>query len=150
MIQKAKHLWTVILGGLMSLLGLSSCSHLFRAEYGCPHVDFKFIGEATGDGKPVEGIRVVLLEGTEDWSYAIDTSYTDASGRTERDLGMVRIPEQMYVKFEDVDGPENGSWQTKIIRRESMEIVQTEDGDGRWDRGDYTVTAKADLKKAEQ
>lgn len=149
MIQKVKSIWMAILSALLSMLGLHSC-HSFRVEYGCPHADYKFQGSVTGDGKPVSGIRAVVFNGSPDNKYnAVDTSYTDASGKTERNLPISIPSTELCVKFEDVDGPENGSWQTKIMPRDQLEIVQTALGDGKWDEGDYTIKASAELQKAE-
>jgi hypothetical protein len=46
-----------------------------------------------------------------------------------------------------LDGPENGSYEMKELKRDDLQIQQTKKGDGDWFKGDYTVTANAVLKK---
>lgn len=144
---RIKRIWTAILGSILSLLGFSACFEM-RAEYGCPHADFTVIGEATSEGKPVPGIRVVIAPNGFDTQYVHgDTLYTDANGRVQREMETVGISESMAVKFEDVDGPENGSFKTKVLKEDQLERVQTRKGDGKWYDGAFTVTAKAELEK---
>ena len=148
--QKLNNLWIAFLGAILSMLGISSCSWLHREEYGCPHADYKFVGEVNDGEKPIAGIRTVVFNGPMDKKYnAVDTSYTDAAGKTERELPISMLSGDMVIKFEDVDGEENGSWQTETVPRESLELVQTADKDGKWYEGAYTIKAKATLKKAE-
>lgn len=154
--QKVKNTWTLILGAILSLLGFSGCEgiiHFGAAEYGCPHADYKIVGEITGEGKPIKGIRVSLLEGpfNDNQYYGIDTLYTDSSGKIEKDLPSFTLdPARFSIKLEDVDGPENGSWQTKTLTKESLVFKQTKPGDKKWYDGAFTVTANAELKKAEE
>ena len=153
--QKVKNTWLAILGAILSLLGFGGCDeiiHFGAAEYGCPHADYKIVGEVTGEGKPIKGIRVALLVGPYGGNeyYGIDTLYTDSSGKIEKDLPSRTLDNSMLsVKLEDVDGPENGSWQTKTLGKNELVIKQTQKGDGKWYQGVFTVTANAELKKAE-
>ena len=152
--QKVKNTWLAILGAVLSLLGFSGCElvNIGTCEYGCPHADYKIVGEVTGEGKPIKGIRVALLVGPygDNQYYGIDTLYTDSSGKIEKDLPSQTLDNSMLsVKLEDVDGPENGSWQTKTLWQNDLVIKQTKNGDGKWYQGVYTVTANAELKKAE-
>ena len=154
--QKVKNTWTLILGAILSLLGFGGCEelvHFGAAEYGCPHADYKIVGEVTGEGKPIKGIRVALLVGpyNDNQYYGIDTLYIDSSGKIEKDLPAETLDHERFsIKLEDVDGPENGSWQTKTLGKNELVFKQTKEGDGKWYQGVYTVTANAELKKAEE
>ena len=53
------------------------------------------------------------------------------------------------VKFEDVDGTENGSFQTKVLQRSDLAVKQTKESKDTWYKGDFTIEAKAVLKKEE-
>jgi len=152
MIQKAKNLWNALLGGLLSLLGFSSCIGPFAPEYGCPNADYKLDVEVTGDGKPLQDIRVVFFNGPadEDAYSVVDTLYTNAQGKAVREFNLVMLDERMCVKFDDVDGTENGAWQTDILDKSHLQIKQTAEGDGKWYGGKYTISAKTDLKKVEK
>ena len=153
--QKVKNTWLAILGAILSLLGFGGCEelvHFGAAEYGCPHADYKIVGEVTGEGKPIKGIRVTLLEGPygDNQYYGIDTLYTDSSGKIEKDLASLTLDQNRFsVKLEDIDGPENGSWQTKTLEKNDLVITQIKKGDGKWYEGVFTITANAKLKKEE-
>lgn len=153
MIQKAKNLWNAFLGGILSLLGFSSCVGPFApVEYGCPHADYKLDVEVTGEGKPLRDIRVVFFNGPadEDSYSAVDTLYTNAQGKAVGEMNITILDQRMCVKFEDADGAENGAWQTDILDKSHLQIKQTAEGDGKWYEGKYTITAKTDLKKVQE
>lgn len=154
-----------LIGSLLALLGFQSCdpSTIFEGpdmygpgpvEYGCPTAVFKFKGEATDEqGKPVPGIRIAVFPNGEkdeyDYSFR-DTLFTGTDGKVDTVL-MYDWPEykDMAVKFEDVDGAENGSFESKVLKGDALTIEQTQKGDGRWYEGEFTITAKAVLEKKE-
>lgn len=152
---------------ILALLGFPACnpSTIFNepdmygpapvpddaAEYGVPMAVFKFAGEATDpDGAPVPGIRIVVapdgLDSEYDWNK--DTLYTDNGGKAAKVLDY-DWPEtsRMEVKFEDVDGEENGSFQDQVVSGDGLTIEKTGQGDGRWYDGEFQITAKAVLQK---
>lgn len=158
-----------LIGALLSLLGFSSCEpmtpapeygvpvpdpddiHDFPAEYGVPSASFRFVGEAWDDeGNLVPGIRIVVApKGLDNTHFPSDTLYTGADGKVE---GALRDDWPGYdncqVKFEDVDGEENGGpFAEQILSRDEVSIEQTGKGNGHWYDGEFTITAKAILKK---
>ena len=145
--------WKWLLGGLLALLGFSGCGKLgiFRCEYGSPHSDYKLVGDVKDSkGNPIKGIRVVFDRNPEyEEKYtANDTLYTDTKGHFEiEQASSVRLFETAIVKFEDVDGAENGSFKTKILTDEEMVKEKTKKGDGKWYGGVYTVHADAVLEE---
>ena len=153
--SKIKKIWLVTLGAILSLLGFSGCEEIIwfgREEYGCPHADYKIVGEITGEGKPIKGIRIAVLQGpySENNYFGIDTLYTDSSGKIEKDLLTEILDQDRFsVKMEDIDGPENGSWKTKTLTNENLVFKQTKKGDGKWYQGAFTVIANAELQKEE-
>ena len=151
-----------LIGSLLALLGFQSCdpSTIFEGpdmygpgpvEYGCPTAVFKFKGEATDEqGKPVPGIRIAVFPNSEeDQYYPRDTMFTGTDGKVDSVL-TYNWPEieGIVVKFEDVDGAENGSFKTKELKGKAVTIEQTQEG-GRWFKGEFTITAKAVLEKKE-
>ena len=146
--------WKQLAAVILGLLGFSSCDIEIgggMVMYGSPHSDFKAQGTVSDEnGKPIEGIRVVFDFNPESqYKYKEnDTLYTDAKGHFEKE----RITEGLWstasiVKFEDVDGAENGSFKTKILTDEEMVKEQTQKGDGKWYSGVYTVHADAVLEE---
>ena len=96
-------------------------------------------------------IRVVIAPSN--YSQDNDTLYTDASGRFEKDQLKYSWPDELKnvtVRFEDVDGAENGSYQTKELKRSDIQVKQTDKGKGAWFAGSFTVTADAVLEKEDR
>ena len=121
-------------------------------EYGCPSAVFKFKGEASDEqGNPVPGIRIAVLPNGEEAEYfRPDTLFTGTDGKVDTVL-TYDWPEykDMAVKFEDVDGAENGSFESKVLKGDALTIEQTGEGSGHWYEGEFTITAKAVLEKKE-
>ena len=57
---KVRHLFEMISGAILSLLGFSSIVGCGRLEYGSPYATFKVNGDvkAADTGKPIEGVVV--------------------------------------------------------------------------------------------
>ena len=153
-----------LIGSLLALLGFQACdpSTIFESpdmygpklavEYGCPEAHFMFIGEASDEaGKPIPGIRIAVLpNGDNDEIADRDTLYTGENGKVEGSLTYTwPDTERIVVKFEDVDGEANGSFESKKLSGKDLSIEQTGEGSGNWYQGEYTITAKAVLKKKE-
>lgn len=158
--ESLKKGWKYLLGSVLALLGFGGCDKIEDildiggglCMYGQPTAHFKMVGDVKDEaGKAVRGIRVVVAPNPEDQEgWENDTLYTDAAGHFGKDLIKHDWPDDLKrvtVTFEDVDGPENGSYEMKELKRDDLQIQQTKKGDGDWFEGDYTVTANAVLKK---
>ena len=148
--------WKYCLAALLGVLGFSSCDPddpiggWGRAEYGQPHANYKVLGEVKDPaGKPIQGIRVVVDPGSAHPDYYKDTLYTDVKGHFEKDLPDFMWDETSIVKFEDVDGADNGSFKTKELKASDLSVKQDKKGDNRWYDGDFTITANTQLEKDE-
>ena len=131
--QKINRFWTWLLGGVLTLLGFAGCgkqeyNHLLM--YGSPEASYKFILDAivTDEGeKPIPGIRVVFdpYQGEDRNGQFIDTLYTDASGRVFEDLKMSAWGPygDLVARFDDMDGAENGSFESKVLRKDQMAVT---------------------------
>ena len=146
--------WKLLLGAVLGLLGFSGCEEIgiFRCEYGMPHADFKLVGDVKdASGKGIEGIRVVFRaveDEQETWEN--DTLYSDANGHFEKERLKHYWPdnaEKSSIKFEDVDGGENGAFKTKIMNQSDMTVEQTKKGSGSWYSGVFTIHAEAVLEE---
>ena len=149
-----------LIGSLLSMLGFSSCDPKSildepdmygpgPVEYGQPYVSYTFKGRAhTKSGEGIPGIRVVVApEGLEDPYGRKDTLITDAEGRAEqsmRDCWAMDL-DRAEVKFEDIDGEENGTYDPLVLKKDDLQIEKIGDGDGRWRWADYQVTADVQL-----
>ena len=146
--------WKWLLGSVLALLGFSGCGKLgiFRCEYGQPHADYKMIGDVKDvKGNPIPGVRVVHVPNPEDaHGWYNDTIYSDAKGHFEIERLKEDWPSDLtnsIVRFEDVDGSENGSFKTKELSRSDLDIKQSQKGDKNWYHGAYIVTANATLEE---
>lgn len=142
--------WKWLLGALMGLLGFEGCDLIGfgRCEYGEPHADYKLIGDVKNKhGNPIPGIRVVYDRAPELEFLGKDTLYTDRNGHIEKDLPDYHWVNGTVIRFEDVDGAENGSYKTKILTEEEFAVEQTQKGDKKWYEGAFTVHADAVLEE---
>ena len=114
---RVSKIYSRILAILLAWLGFS-CDLITPAkEYGTPSATFKAKGVVTSQtDNPVEGIRAVLKtsQGNEgEYSYGIDTVYTDSKGVFNLKSGKDEFYQKLYVELSDVDGDENGSFSDK-------------------------------------
>ena len=140
-----------LLSALLALLGFSGCEYIGRCEYGCPHADYKLQGTVTDarTKQPVKNIRAVFCSGGLDVEYSYkDTLYTDESGKIERDYPSMTIDHtRLQVLLEDIDGDENGSYETLLLEKENLPVKQVKKGDKHWYQGSFTITADAELNE---
>jgi putative lipoprotein (rSAM/lipoprotein system) len=130
------------LGGALALLGFSNCGDVYEeVMYGVPWKSFAVQGTVVDKetGEPVPDIEVsIALPGHEQWK---DT--TDSKGVFKlEDTPSLRIP----VAFHDVDGEKNGSYLPDTIQVSEEGARHIESG-GRWFKGEFLQTVKAELKK---
>jgi len=132
---------------LLSLLGLGAACTIGSCEYGSPMVEygtptahFRVFGTVeSDDGTQIPDIRVVM-------DY--DTSFTGVHGDYEIQAAAFPDDQVFTVKFEDVDGSENGSFQAKdsLVRFENPEF---ENGDDSWYSGETSKEVNIRLKTDE-
>lgn len=158
--RKINNLFNAVTAGLLSLLGFSSCSNNDDNEipclYGTPTSTYHFKGTVTDEhGTPIKGIKVVTQVKQDDKAIRVDSTYTDSDGSYQTaDKMSVSTPSYyvkngiMSVSFEDVDGQENGGeFETAKSVGDDINVKQTENGHGSWDRGKFELTADKKLKK---
>lgn len=158
---KVRHLYELIAGAILSLLGFTSCdkeelNEYFegRVEYGMPHATFKVIGDvkAVESGKPIEGIVVKFgreADGDRTWETAEFKS--DKNGKVDGSTQAWPSEEGIMLTFEDIDGDENGGlFAPDTLRAKDLKITFVEDKDSHWHKGVYTVSFEAKLKKAKK
>lgn len=126
---------------VLALLGVSAAGcdliGVGRVEYGCPYADFEVKGKVTDALRdlPLQGIRVSATDEFGQNKYAAVT--TDSEGRFE--LLWSDFPDEtVTLLVEDVDGPDNGG--TFAPQTFSVQLEQTEAGDGDWYEGRYSAT----------
>lgn len=143
--------WKWLLGSLLTLLGFSNVFVDCKKMYGCPTADYKLTGDVTDKkGSPIEGIRVIYSPYPEEpsWKDANDTLYTDTKGHfSSEHLPIYEWPESSILKFEDIDGSENGSYKTRILTGDDLVQEQTKKGDRKWYTGEFTIHADVVLEE---
>ena len=142
--------WKYAMSGLLALLGFGSCDRFAKVMYGQPTANYKFLGDVKDEsGNAIPGIRVVFLPNEDVESYENDTLYTDQAGHFEKDRLTYSWPsdENVQVKFEDVDGPDNGSFRKRVLKRSELDVKQTKKSKDTWYKGDFTIEANAVLEK---
>ena len=154
---KIRNIWCSLLGGILALLGFQGCEEILnigRCEYGQPHANYKLLGDVKDQaGKPIKGIRVVFApRGLDDEypEYHNDTLYTNAAGHFELAQTKYNWPGQessFTIVADDVDGEENGSYESQTISGDKITVKQSQRGDGKWYGGDFDIEAQLVLKK---
>lgn len=139
--------YSKILSFFLVLLGFASCDSIDPVdEYGTPYAKFKVKGIVVNgeseDNTPVKNIRVLLARGymAEDEKdktvHYIDSLQTDNNGYFHFTVEDFPTSQQFLIKFKDVDGDKNGTFETKhdVVKFENPEF---KDGNG-WYRGETT------------
>ena len=148
---KIVHLFELIAGFLLSLLGFSGCREIInlRAEYGQPHATYKVIGQVTDEGgKPIPGIEVKgNLNYVKDGPLQLmnKTVTTGRDGKYILDSANWPGSTSATLEFTDIDGEANGGEFESATLSTSLQKVA--EGDGHWYEGSYTGTGNIRLKK---
>lgn len=122
--------------GLLGISAVSACNEDptppdVVAEYGVPHADYVVRGKVTDEaGTPIKGIQVSSLAGNE-YHRQCDTVYTDDDGGYEIRRTIDFLGREVDVRYEDVDGYENGGLFMTEDRKVALE--KQEDGSGWYD-----------------
>ncbi len=157
---KVRHIYEMIAGAILSLLGFTSCDkenigenyRQRKAEYGMPHATFKVIGDVktVESGKPIEGIVVKFgRESEKDRTWETAEFKSDKDGKVDGAAQAWPSDEGIMLTFEDIDGDENGGlFAPDTLRAKDLKITFVEDKDSHWHKGVYTVSFEAKLKKA--
>lgn len=160
---KFRHIYEVIAGAILSLLGLGGCEELSNiidapAEYGEPHATYKLIGSVSADdtGDPLEGIRVKYRryyytdENGED--QFMDYEYTSGKdGKVNKSFSefpMYDGMEKHQIVLEDIDGEEGGGkFLPDTLRGEDIKMEYDDSDAKKWYFGTYTLSFEAKLTR---
>ena len=149
--QKLSSFYSRLLAACLVLLGFGFCS-TSCTKYGTPTGRYSVQGKVVsseGEKTPIKDIRVVMIGDVseDDFRYLEgDTTYTDSGGKFEfkGDYYFELQPNKFKVKFQDIDGEENGLFEDK----EQTIVFKNSDfkgGHGQWDEG----KAKKDMGRVE-
>ncbi|GHT41039.1 hypothetical protein AGMMS49965_10220 [Bacteroidia bacterium] len=115
-------------------------------EYGTPSAEYEINGTvtATATSEPIRNIRVVRPRYWDEPSLEFgDTTYTDEAGKYHFEFD--NFPNKDYqLKFEDIDGEENGTYGFKTVKGEFTKQDQVEEGKG-WYGGKFVKTEDVTL-----
>lgn len=116
-------IYSKVLSFLLVLLGFSACDPIDPVdEYGSPYAKFNIkgvvINEDSENNEYVKGIKVVVgrsykKDNGDEFVYNTDSLYTDKNGYFN--ITTIDFPssQKFTIKFEDVDGMVNGTYETK-------------------------------------
>ena len=154
------------LAGIIGMLGFSGCEKIGAEEYGTPHADYTVKGTVVDKAtkKPVKGIRVgyspefwvIALYGTTPTPYNQKSHVlTDAKGEFKLtdnfSAGEYQIIDNkpiLPVYVEDIDGEENGSFQSEYLQVDFSKAEQSGKPKS-WYKGEYTVNINVELNEKE-
>ena len=162
-----RHLYEIIAGAILSILGFGACTadnnleEKYKhnlAEYGQPSATFILKGTVKSEetGESLFGINASLKKfiytdqkGTK--HFLIKDAVSDQDGIVNIKLGDYEFypDDTMELILQDVDGEENGGlFQTDTLRMNRLSMNKTGEGDGRWYDGEFTIGFEAALKKS--
>ena len=148
------------LAGIIGMLGFTGCDITGTKEYGSPHADYTVKGKVVSKttGKPIEGIQVGLgysysdiqpMYGTRSAPFTAKSYVlTNAKGEfkiTDRSEIVQKLP----ASVEDIDGEENGLFQSKQLEIDFKDAVHSGKSKN-WYKGEYTVTVNVELTEIEK
>ena len=163
---KVKHLYEIIAGAILSLLGFGCTPdnnsgdnpyEELRAEYGQPHADYVIMGSVTSGetSEPIPGIRATFRryvytdnDGTN--HYDNQVFVTDAEGKVNSPMENYMFPlwekDDYSLVLEDIDGEANGGVFVPVeVPKSDLVVEQTKEGDGRWYDGAFTISFEAKM-----
>ena len=149
---KVKHLFEVVAGFVLAMLGFNGCEEIINGvdEYGMPHATFKVIGNvnAADTNAPIDGIKVKFRQKMDE-EYTNEVEFQSKNGgKVEETFYEWPFFESIEFTFEDVDGEENGgSFLPDTLRTKDLKIEFVEDKESNWHNGDYTISFDAKLNK---
>lgn len=144
------------LAGLLSLLGFTRCGLIDPVdEYGTPwsryHIKGKVVDKTTGE--PIKDIEVKIAIPDSIASYypeGLKNSWrttTDGEGAFKlSDTPESYLLEEIPIAISDVDGSQNGLYQSDTIHIDYKDAIKTEKGKG-WYQGEYTKTIHIKLEE---
>jgi putative lipoprotein (rSAM/lipoprotein system) len=133
------NIYNKVLGLILAVLGFSTACKHGGEEYGVPTATFRISGQVTADStqNAISNIQV---------SSDYDTVYTDDSGNYTIELEEYPDDQTFTVEFKDVDGVENGEYETldTIVEFKDPEFSG---GSGSWDSGVAEKEVNINLKE---
>ncbi|HOF01038.1 MAG TPA: radical SAM-associated putative lipoprotein [Spirochaetota bacterium] len=141
-------IFSTILGGILSLFGISA--YCMPAEYGTPTAEYTFKGKVTSSltGKPIPGVKVTVdSTSAYDYSAYIKSIITDESGDYEilKDYGGAPDGKVIYIRAKDVDGELNGNFKD-VEKSHTIKKTDFSGGDGKWNEGSATATINIQME----
>ena len=139
-----------MLSALLVALGFESCDNISNGmdEYGCPITKYQLKGKVTDEsGIPIRDLKVSQKHFVESGVYGIDSTTTDEKGEYQfMESSVVEIPSDIKLVIEDVDGAENGEFQSDMVGISQLPRNKVEEGSG-WYNGKYEIDGSRKLKK---
>ena len=150
-----------LLASAIGMLGFAGCEIIGEKEYGTPHADYTVKGAVVdkATGKPIKGIRVgygcefcpVPEYGVPSTPYVLKTHVTtDAKGEFKlTDSFFPEESQKLPVYVDDIDGNNNGLFQSEILQVDFKDAVQSRKPKS-WYKGEYTVNLNVELTEVEK
>ena len=160
------------LAGLISMLGFTGCDKFGpdeygpMVEYGVPNMDFTVKGVVVDKATqtPIKGIRVGYSP--EFWAMTmygvLPAPYKPKAFVLTNSKGEYKLTDRFYigeiqmndsistlpVYVEDIDGEENGLFQSEYLQLDIKEAIYNKEQKG-WYAGEYTLTLNVELNEIE-
>lgn len=148
--NKTKIGWEKFIAFIFSILGFSGCNDELEQTclYGSPNVDYTVkISVTDEDNAPISDIQATFYQSgyigySEQLSYedySKDTLYSNKNGEINGIIEYYSTEGGLKIKLEDVDGEENGEFETREIIFNNPRTNKIKDDSDDWNRGMFLL-----------
>ncbi len=149
--NKTKIGWEKFIAFIFSILGFSGCNDDYIGNetclYGSPNVDYKVkISVTDEDNAPISDIQATFYQYA-DIDYSKDTLYSNKNGGINGIIKHYSTEGELKIKLEDVDGEENGEFESREIIFDNPRTNKIKDDRDDWNQGIFLLEETIKMKK---
>ncbi len=156
--NKTKIGWEKFIAFIFSILGFSGCNDELEQTclYGSPNVDYTVkISVTDEDSAPISDIQATFYQSayigySEQLSYedySKDTLYSNKNGEINGIIKYYSTKGGLKIKLEDVDGEENGEFETREIIFNNPRTNKIKDDSDDWNQGMFLLEETIKMEK---
>lgn len=146
--NKTKIGWEKFIAFIFSILGFPGCNdELEPCLYGSPNVDYTVKTSVTDeDNAPISDIQATFYQSSY-VDYSKDTLYSNKNGEINGIIKYYSTEGGLKIKLEDVDGEENGEFETREIIFNNPRTNKIKDDSDDWNQGMFLLEETIKMEK---
>lgn len=147
--NKTKIGWEKFIAFIFSILGFPGCNDELEQTclYGSPNVDYIVkISVTDEDNAPISDIQATFYQSSY-VDYSKDTLYSNKNGEINGIIKYYSTEGGLKIKLEDVDGEENGEFETREIIFNNPRTNKIKDDSDDWNQGMFLLEETIKMEK---